>query len=191
MMDLLHVCLVMFLIICTLLTCLFVVTPNLGYDVYTGVLRSFGDINSRTSPHFPFLMHILFGLLSLSLCVRVDKIESEDGKLFAMVLVLLYHVAFVGVVSFDQHSNWDMHNFFGGMLAIVSLVICWSLLSWTVPLHQAGMLFFSVTLAASVFLVWCLDAAGIEDVIVSNLAHSLGYVWLISWFFMFAVYVFV
>ena len=181
----------MFLIICTLLTCLFVVTPNLGYDVYTGVLRSFGDINSRTSPHFPFLMHILFGLLSLSLCVRVDKIESEDGKLFAMVLVLLYHVAFVGVVSFDTNSNWGIHNFFVNMLFIVSLVICWSLLSWTVPLHQAGMLFFSVTLAASVFLVWCLDAAGIEDVTVSNLAHSLGYVWLISWFFMFAVYVFV
>jgi hypothetical protein len=105
--------------------------------------------------------------------------------------VLLYHVAFVGVVSFDTNSNWGIHNFFVNMLFIVSLVICWSLLSWTVPLHQAGMLFFSVTLAASVFLVWCLDAAGIEDVIVSNLAHSLGYVWLISWFFMFAVYVFV
>ena len=181
----------MFLIICTLLTCLFVVTPNLGYDVYTGVLRSFGDINSRTSPHFPFLMHILFGLLSLSLCVRVDKIESEDGKLFAMVLVLLYHVAFVGVVSFDQHSNWDMHNFFGGMLAIVSLVICWSLLSWTVPLHQAGMVFYSVAFVVNVFLMPGLYAAGIEDDIVLNSAYTWRYVCLISWFFMFAVYVFV
>jgi hypothetical protein len=189
MMDLLHVSLVMFMIICALLTCLFIATPNLGYDVITGVVRSFSEINTKTSPHFPFLMHILFGLLSLCLCVRVDAIESEDGKLHAMVLVLLYHVAFVGVVSFDTHSN--MQNLFLNILLIVSLVVCWSLLDWAVPLHKAGMIFFSVTSAAVTLIVWGAEAAEFDEDTISTLAHSLGYVWVISWFFMFSVYVFV
>jgi hypothetical protein len=191
MMDLLHVCLVMFMVICALLTCLFLATPNLGYDVFTGVVRSFSEINTMTSPHFPFLMHILFGLLSLCLCMRVDAIESEDGKLNAMVLVLLCHLAFVGVVSFDARTNLGILNFFLNMLLIVSLVVCWSLLDWAVPLHQAGMILFSVVSVAVTLIVGGAVAAELDELSLSTLAHSLGYVWIVAWFFMFSVYVFV
>jgi hypothetical protein len=180
-----RICLAVVLTVCVLLSGLFYSTPGWGYDEESGVLNPFSYLVAKTSPHFPFLLHILTGLLSLALCMKVG-----GGDVFALVLIVLLNVGLTGLFSFDVISCCKAHSVFLLVIVTVSILFSSFILSWENDWHKAGIVAYSST-SAVFFLLSLVQGCVWSDMGTAiNVQNHWQAVWISSMVFMFGVYVF-
>jgi hypothetical protein len=179
-----ELCLAMVITVCVMLSGLFYSTPDLGFDEETGTLNCFCFLVAKTSPHFPFLLQILTGLLSLTLCMRVG------GDVFALVLTVLFNISLTGLFSFDVVSHKIVHLVFLLLIIIISLIFSTFILDWVDGWHKAGMVVYSSTSVIFLFMPLVLYYMWFDFCTAINVQNYWQIVWISSMVFMFGVYVF-
>ena len=179
-----QLCLAIVLAVCVMLAGLFYSTPDWGYERDTGVLNSFCYVVFKSSPHFPFLLHILVGLLSLALCMKVG------GDVFALVLITLYSIGLTGLFSFDVMSYCKVHSIFLLIIVTASILFSSFVLSWENDWHKAGIVVYSSTFVVFILLSIVCEYVWSDMCTAMNVVNHCQVVWISSMVFMFGVYVF-
>ena len=187
---LLHACLGLCVAVCALLFCLLYATPDIGYDIYTGVVHCFCGVVSKTSPHSAFILHILSGLLLLCLCAKA--VDSEEKQTGTILLSGIFFVSLTGLLSFDIIKYTAIHSVFVLILFISALAFSLYSLQWAnSELHRAGTIAFCIALGIF-FLNPLLDGFPFyfEEITAWNVTNHVQLICITAMLFMFGVYVY-
>ena len=203
--TLLHFFLAVTVVSCGFLLSLFYATPGLGYDNSNnrkGGIECVCYVIAMTAPHYTFMLHILSGLLSLSLVMKQTShlllSSSSDGhnnntpssSSLVLLLAIIFQICFTGLLSFDLIHHGKAHTWFVLVLFIASLSFSWCVPDWGDAWHRAGIVVFNVASIAmivispiTVYFFSKTDAA-------FDIVYHIEIAWVIAMVFMFGVYVF-
>lgn len=179
-----------------LIAALLYVTPGLGYDHDRGVIviRLFSYMIADTDPHFGFLLTVVFGFLSLSLCMQ-EK-ESTGGN----IMVLTTLICLLGFINFDVKSHLLLHNAFVVGFSVAVSAFCLYALHWNTSdnnyniFHQVGVI-LHCTVSGLLYCVACYRElkyyyyySTTTTVLQQNICSCLQILWIMATLFVFSVY---
>jgi hypothetical protein len=186
----LHALLGMMVFSCGLLLALFYATPGLGYNRYSGSIECVCYVIAMTGPHYTFMLHILSGLLTLSVAGKISHLKEVNKQTNALILITIFHICFTGLLSFDLLKNQKIHVRFFYILFITSLLFSWCILDWGNEWHKAGILMYSIASSAMVVVSVILIYFSDETDASLDFVCYLELVFVVAMVFMFSMYVF-
>lgn len=140
----LQICLASSIAVCYLLLGFFYATPGLGHTSSNGSLNCVCKIIAKTGPHFVFLLHIVCGLLLLSLFARACNEGTLVKQTLALAMSIVFFICFTGLLSFDIVNFKDLHGIFTVLVYGSVLVFSVFVLNWDNRWHLAGAIIFVV-----------------------------------------------
>jgi hypothetical protein len=171
--TLLAVCLGVTVFACLIVSACFYITPGLGFNSRGGV-NCFGSIVAKTSPHFAFLIQVVFGLLALRLSLTTGDTAS--------VLAIVLYVCGTGFLSFDAITYTTIHDCFVVGFAVDVLLFSIVVLRWDNTMQRTGtIVHVAATCVCILFALVCNITGGSSS--------SVQIVWLLGTLTMFGLFI--
>ena len=199
--SLLHFFLGATVVLCGFLLSLFYSTPGLGYN--SRGIMCVCYVIATTAPHYTFMLHVLSGLLSLSLVMKTSQLDENDQQqqqqnLVLIIIIIMFQICFTGLLGFDLINHGKIHSCFVLILFIVSLSFGWCFLLLledqdvvVVVWHTASIVVYSsASIAMAVISPSLVFLIGPTDAVLDAICH-LEIAWVVAMVYMFGTCVFV
>jgi hypothetical protein len=175
------VCLGVLVFASTVVSAVFYLTPDFGYDKENGEQHCLCLVIASAGPHLSFLLQSVFGLLLL--CIGRD---DHGIKATMAVFIFVFGSGFLG---FDIVKHQKVHACFVAGFAIAVLVFGVHAMHWDNPQLRAGLLTHVVTGCVLLAYALALGMLTSDPLPTSRVLGALHIVWILGIVAMFGVYV--